>query len=188
MPGLSSDFAIALVGPPGLYLRNDVAWFAGRVNAVTLGDRVFTSAKQSVWVDVAKLIWLAPSGILGGRFGAVASVPTVVDATAKGRLVEPVDTEISGNLGGFGDVNLSVFFNTPNDAQGSRESGRDRHLARAATRGNPCPGRLSRSARPDSAVPAGRAIASPRTARARRGRSAGRRTRGDDRGRPRGGA
>lgn len=111
MPGVSGDFAMALIGPPGFYLRDDVAYFQGNIRSVTLGDRVFTSASQDVWVNLAKFIYLAPFGLFGGRLGAVVTVPVVIDATARGTAVRPVQVQASGSRSGFSDIILTGFSN-----------------------------------------------------------------------------
>ncbi|MFM8409614.1 MAG: transporter [Alphaproteobacteria bacterium] len=108
---MSGDFAMALIGPPGLYLRNDVAYFQGSIKSVTLGDRVYTSASQDVWVNLVKFIYLAERGVLGGRFGAVATVPVVIDATARGTAVSPVQVQASGSRSGVSDVIFTGFLN-----------------------------------------------------------------------------
>jgi hypothetical protein len=86
MPGTTGDFAMALIGPKGFYLRNDLVYFAGKIGPVTLGDRVYGSASQDVWANTVKMIYLAEGGLLGGRLGAVVSLPIVIDATAAGEL------------------------------------------------------------------------------------------------------
>ena len=40
MPGTLGDFAMALIGPKGFYLRNDTIHFEGSIGSVALGDRV----------------------------------------------------------------------------------------------------------------------------------------------------
>ena len=88
---------MALIGPAGFYVRNDVLYFKGTIDGVTLGDRIYSSASQNVWVDMVKLIYLFEGGILGGRLGAVVSVPIVLDATASGELASPLHLEQSGS-------------------------------------------------------------------------------------------
>ena len=111
MPGMQGDFAMALIGPPGFYLRNDVAYFQGSIGSVTLGDRVYSQASQDVWIDSVKLIYLAEGGVLGARLGVVATVPVVIDATARGAVVSPFAGERSGSRSGFADVTLTSFLN-----------------------------------------------------------------------------
>ena len=97
MPGSSGDFAMALVGPGGFYLRNDLTYFEGNINAVTLGDRIYSSASQDVWINTVKGIYLADGEILGARLGAAVSVPIVLDAQISGESVSPerrMDTEV----------------------------------------------------------------------------------------------
>ena len=111
MPGTMGDFAMALIGPQGFYLRNDVLYFQGNINAVTLGDRIYSSASQDIWVDTVKGIYLAKSGVLGGRLGFVVSLPIVLNAKVAGQLVEPFEGEASGSRSGISDPSLTAFNN-----------------------------------------------------------------------------
>jgi len=111
MPGTMGDFAMALIGPPGFYLRNDLLYFQGDIDAVTLGDRIYSSASQDVWVNTLKLIYLAGSGILGGRLGGALTIPIVLDAQASGTLVSPLQGSPSGNRSGIADITVSGLLN-----------------------------------------------------------------------------
>lgn len=111
MPGASGDFAMALIGPPGWYLRNDLVYFEGDIGPVTLGDRIYSSASQDVWVNTVKGIHLSEGGLFGGRFGAVISVPIVIDASASGQVVVPVAATRSGSKSGFADIAVTGFLN-----------------------------------------------------------------------------
>jgi hypothetical protein len=111
MPGTVGDFAMALIGPHGFYLRNDVVFFQGNINSVTLGGRIYSSADQDVWVNTVKAIYLAEGGILGGRFGAVVSVPIVLNASVSGELVSPFKDQASGSRSGFSDIAVTSFLN-----------------------------------------------------------------------------
>jgi len=111
MPGSSGDFAMALVGPGGFYLRNDLTYFEGNINAVTLGDRIYSSASQDVWVNTVKGVYLADGGIFGARFGAVVSVPIALDAQISGEAVAPVQGAKTGNRSGISDITLTSFLN-----------------------------------------------------------------------------
>ena len=111
LPGSPGDFAMALIGPAGFYARNDVVYFKGDIGSVTLGDRIYSSASQDVWIDVLKLIWLAEGGIAGGRLGLVVTTPIVINAKVAGTLVSPFQREASGSRSGFSDVTLTSFLN-----------------------------------------------------------------------------
>ena len=111
MPGTVGDFAMAVIGPPGFYLRDDVIYFEGDINSVTLGDRIYSSASQDVWVNTVKGIYLSKGGILGARIGVVLSVPIVINAKVAGQAVSPVEGEKQGSRSGFGDVTLTSFLN-----------------------------------------------------------------------------
>jgi hypothetical protein len=111
MPGTAGDFAMALIGPAGFYLRNDLIYFEGDIGPVTLGNRVYVDASQDVWVNTVKGIWLAEGGILGGRFGAVLSLPLVIDANAAGTLAIAAPQTREGSRSGIGDPALTGFLN-----------------------------------------------------------------------------
>jgi hypothetical protein len=111
MPGLVGDFAMALIGPPGFYLRDDLMFFRGTIQSVTLGDRIYSSASQTVWVNVVKGIYLSKDGILGGRAGFVVALPLVIDASASGAVVSPFVKTLSGSRSGIGDPSATGFLN-----------------------------------------------------------------------------
>jgi hypothetical protein len=111
MPGTGGDFAMALIGPAGFYVRNDLVYFQGDMGPVTLGNRVYTSASQDVWANTVKGIYLSDGGLFGGRFGAVVSLPIVIDATIAGEAVFPVAIERSGSRSGLSDIALTGFLN-----------------------------------------------------------------------------
>jgi hypothetical protein len=111
MPGTAGDFAMALIGPPGFYIRNDVMYFMGDINSVTLGNRIVSPASQDVWVNTLKAIWLAKGGPFEGRFGFVVSVPYVINAKVSGDLLSPINTHQSGSRSGFGDIAITSFLN-----------------------------------------------------------------------------
>jgi hypothetical protein len=111
MPGTQGDFAMALIGPAGFYLRDDVMYFKGDINQVAIAGNLYASAHQDVWVDMVKAIYLAPGGILGGRLGVVATVPIVINAKVSGEPVPPFLGEKSGSRSGFSDASLTSFLN-----------------------------------------------------------------------------
>jgi len=111
MPGLVGDFAMALIGPPGFYLRDDLMYFRGTIKSVTLGDRIYSSASQDVWVNVVKAIYLSKGGILDGRAGFVVALPIVIDASASGDVVAPFIKTLSGSRSGIGDPSMTGFLN-----------------------------------------------------------------------------
>jgi hypothetical protein len=109
-PGTMGDFAMALIGPPGFYLRNDTFFFDGTVDEASLGRVVVEDVDQQAWVNILKGIYLAPWGVLGSRFGAVISLPVVIDAELSGHLVAP-PVERDGSRGGLGDMSFTSFLN-----------------------------------------------------------------------------
>jgi hypothetical protein len=113
VPGTQGDFAMALIGPKGFYLRNDLMYARGSIGPVTLGNRVYTSAHQELWVDVVKGIYLTGPGLLPakGRFGFAVSLPIVINARVSGDLVFPVTASKSGSRSGVADPSLTGFAN-----------------------------------------------------------------------------
>ena len=111
LPGSLGDFGMALIGPPGFYIRNDTYYVDGNINSVTLGNRIYTSASQHVWIDTIKGIYLTKAKLLGGRFGAVVSLPIVLNAHVSGVAVSPVDATLSGDRTGLADMTLTAFLN-----------------------------------------------------------------------------
>jgi hypothetical protein len=109
-PGTMGDFAMALIGPAGFYLRNDAFYFDGSIGEVSLGKAVLDHADQQAWVNITKGIYLAPWGILGSRFGAVVSFPVIFDAKLSGELAFP-NVQGEGSRGGFGDMSFTSFLN-----------------------------------------------------------------------------
>jgi len=111
VPGTQGDFAMALIGPAGWYIRNDLAYIDGDINSVTLGNRIYTSANQTVWANTTKGIYLAESGLLGGRFGAILALPVVIYAKVSGILADPIPLKREGNRSGLADINLTTIMN-----------------------------------------------------------------------------
>lgn len=111
VPGTQGDFAMALIGPKGFYLRNDTMYLRGDIGSVTLGDRIYSSASQRVWVDMIKGIYLSNAKVLGGRFATVVTIPIVLNAKVSGTLVSPLQGAASGSRSGVGDVTLTGFLN-----------------------------------------------------------------------------
>jgi hypothetical protein len=111
MPGTAGDFAMALIGPKGFYIRNDVMYYRGDIGSVTLGNRIYSSASQRVWVDMVKVIYLTDAKVLGGRFGAVVTLPVVFNAKVSGNLLVPVAGSASGSRSGVADPSLVGFLN-----------------------------------------------------------------------------
>lgn len=111
VPGTQGDFAMALVGPKGFYVRNDVMYLRGRIAGVTLGNGVYTSARQRAWVNVTKGIYLGDRAFAGARWGAVLSLPVVLDAKVSGELAAPLVGSREGSRGGLGDASLTGLLN-----------------------------------------------------------------------------
>ena len=115
MPGTRGDFAMALIGPKGWYLRNELVYLEGDIGPMTMGKGVYLDAEQKVWLNTAKAVYLADSGILGARFGAVLSIPLVIDASLSGDVAGPVPIKRDGSKTGFADSNVTGILNWKQD-------------------------------------------------------------------------
>lgn len=111
MPGTQGDFAMALIGKKGFYVRNDIMHIRGEIGTVTLGNHVLASAKQRVWVNTLKGIYLGDELALGARWGTVVSVPYALDAHLSGDVVDPIVASRSGSRGGLGDISVTPLLN-----------------------------------------------------------------------------
>src|SRR5271165_2162248 len=111
LPGSLGDFAMALIGPPGFYFRNDTYYIDGSINGVTLGNRIYTSAKQQVWVDTLKGIYMTKAHVFGGRLVTAISLPIVLNAHVSGDVAHPIAGSVEGNRTGLADVTLTAFLN-----------------------------------------------------------------------------
>ncbi len=111
MPGTRGDFAMALICPKGWYLRNELVYLEGNIGPITMGKGVYLGAEQKVWLNTAKIVYLSDAGILGARFGAVLSIPFVIDAKLSGEIagLVPVDRESSKT--GFAGSNVTALLN-----------------------------------------------------------------------------
>ncbi len=112
--GTRGDFAPALMGPPGWYVRNEITFIDGSSGALTRGNQLYTRSDQEIWLNTVKLVYLAESGILGGRFGLGVSVPIVLDATVSGVAATPLHTEREGSRTGISDLNVTGLVNWKN--------------------------------------------------------------------------
>ncbi|WP_287373207.1 transporter [Prosthecochloris sp.] len=110
-PGTRGDFAMAMIGPKGWYLRNELIYLDGKIGPTTLGNTVFLEAEQQVWLNTAKLSYLSDSRVLGGRFGAVLSIPLVIDADLSGEVAKLFPSERKANRSGLADMSVTGILN-----------------------------------------------------------------------------
>ena len=109
--GTQGDFAMALIGPQGWYVRNDLAYMDGDIGPVTRGNFELERYEQKVWANTIKLIHLSKGGPFGSRLGVVFSLPYALDVDAGGTLASPAGVELSGSGSGLADPSLTLFLN-----------------------------------------------------------------------------
>lgn len=108
LQGTAGDFAMALVGPPGLYMRNDLFYFEGDMGPVSRGRFVLSGLEQEMWVDTYKLIYLPDFELLGAQPGIIFAVPFVLDVGVSGTTIAPVAFSADGNRSGIGDPSMTL--------------------------------------------------------------------------------
>jgi hypothetical protein len=102
--GSYGDFAVAMPGPSGLYLRNDMTFYLGGIGPRPLGGRVDAGVDQFVWADVIKLGWVSPFKLFGASYGAAIAVPVVPFVHVEGRAPSEGSDEFSKDpVAGQGD-------------------------------------------------------------------------------------
>lgn len=109
--GTQGDFAMALIGPPGWYFRNDLAFMDGDIGPVTRGRYELERYEQEVLANTFKLIHLSKGGLFGGRLGVALALPYALDVDAAGTLSSPAGLTLSGSGSGLADPALTVFLN-----------------------------------------------------------------------------
>jgi hypothetical protein len=110
-PGSRGDFAMAVLGESGWYVRNEMTYIDTSIDSVTLGKELYSHADQKVAVDTLKLIYISDKGILGSRSAAIVSIPYVFDAKVNGALEGSIPVARSGNKGGMTDLSLTGALN-----------------------------------------------------------------------------
>ncbi|MDG2124763.1 MAG: transporter [Verrucomicrobiales bacterium] len=109
--GTRGEFAMAMIGPPGFYTRNELTYMDGDIGAVTRGDFALRELEQEVWLNTVKIIWFPEGEIFGARPGFVLSVPYVLNVDVSGSVIHPAEYSTSGSKDGFSDPSLTGFLN-----------------------------------------------------------------------------
>lgn len=108
LQGTYNDYAVAVLGPQGVYLRSDLAYYTADVGARPLGGRVQAGIDEELFIDVVKLIYLSDTEFLGGRIGTAATLPVIPYVDASLHIdAGPVNGFIAGDRGGIGDLYLN---------------------------------------------------------------------------------
>lgn len=107
-PGAYNDFFMNKQMDPGVYFRDDLVYYGGRLPDVTLGRNTAVNADLDMWLTIAKVGWVSDFEILGARYGASLFMPIVFDAHLRGTVeTGPRQGSGSGNEGGMGDMGVS---------------------------------------------------------------------------------
>jgi hypothetical protein len=111
LQGTYGDFAMALTGPPGFYMRNDLMFMTGTVGPVSHGNYILDDFKQDVWVNAFRVIYMAASRPLGATPGVVLGLPYVLNAKASGAVIAPVAFAAEDSGSGLSDPYVYGFLN-----------------------------------------------------------------------------
>lgn len=113
LQGTSGDFAMAMMGPPGWYLRNETFYMEGDIGPVSRGELLLTEVSQEVWANSLKVIYVPDAKLWGAQPALLLAIPYVLDAQASGTLVSPLGAQASGSTSGFSDLTVAgmLFWN-----------------------------------------------------------------------------
>jgi hypothetical protein len=108
LQGAYNDFAVAVGGPSGFYLRTDLVYQDAGIGVRPLGGRISAGIDQGVWTLMAKPAWVSDIKIFGGTFGVAAVIPYALDANASLRASGPgFDVFREGDESGLADIWLT---------------------------------------------------------------------------------
>ena len=84
LQGTFNDFAVAVSGPPGFYLRNDLVYYDASIDARPRNGVVELGVNQKLWTNLIKVAWIGNGKVLGGTPGLAVALPIIlnVDVTA----------------------------------------------------------------------------------------------------------
>lgn len=105
LQGTFNDFAVAVSGPPGFYLRNDLVYYDASIDARPRNGVVELGVNQKLWTNLIKVAWIGNGKVLGGTPGLAVALPIIlnvdVTATASGF---GTGASRGGNVTGLGDI------------------------------------------------------------------------------------
>ncbi|WP_066775440.1 SphA family protein [Sphingomonas sp. CCH5-D11] len=105
VPGTFNDFAAGVIGPPGVYLRNDLTIYDASIDARPLGGRVDAGIDEVLVLNLVKLAWVAEGKLLGGTPNLAVVIPIIPHVDADARVRGPGFARFgSGGTRGFGDI------------------------------------------------------------------------------------
>ena len=110
LQGTYNDFGVAMVGPPGVYVRNDLFLYTAGVGQRSLGGRVDVGIDQISWFYAMKPSLVIDAKVLGAvpTIGLILPVNLHTNATGSVATSEQQGFR-SGYVGGLGDIIVSPF-------------------------------------------------------------------------------
>jgi len=105
--GSYGDFATGVLGPQGIYFRNDAVYYDAKVSFNTLGRAVDGYVAQVVWGDLLKFAYISDRRILGGRYNAAVLIPVLVGSRVTRHVTGRAPTvAANSDITGLGDIYL----------------------------------------------------------------------------------
>jgi len=108
LQGTYGDFAAGMLGPQGVYVRNELVYYDASVPFNALGRNVDGHIAQAVWGDLLKIAYISNYTFLGGRYNAAIAIPVLfgskVTVNVDGRAPRVAD---DGDVSGLGDIYFS---------------------------------------------------------------------------------
>lgn len=105
LQGTYGEFGTGMLGPKGVYVRNEVLYYDADVEFRTLGRNVEGHISQAVWGDLLKIAYISDAAILGGKFNAGIAIPVIFTSHVS---IHPAGrasfTAPDGDISGLGDI------------------------------------------------------------------------------------
>jgi hypothetical protein len=105
LQGTYGDFATGILGPQGIYLRNDIVYYDASIPLRALGRPVDGYATQSVSGDLLKFAYVSDRKLFGGRYNAAILLPILFGSQVMRYVAGRVPAEAAdSNITGLGDI------------------------------------------------------------------------------------
>jgi hypothetical protein len=105
LQGTYGEFATGMLGPQGIYVRNEALYYDADVEFRSLGRHVDGHISQAVWGDLLKIAYISDTTIFGGRFNAGVAIPAIVGSSATINIAGlPSRSAADDDVSGLGDI------------------------------------------------------------------------------------
>lgn len=101
-PGTYGDFTLNYA-PPGLYVRENVIYYAGEIDDYPVAPGVEAKMDQTVWADLLVITYISDKKLLGGNYFCVFNIPYGFSADLD---VEVLGMNLEDSTSGLGDIQV----------------------------------------------------------------------------------